>query len=74
MNLENLTELADTILYEQAVDLIKKVEQAKTNPLENIHKVNSMVYQEFWRRGKAKYYYQAHNQVMKSIGKAQHVI
>lgn len=61
--------LADTILYEQALKVIRETECQKQNPSEAIHRVNSAIYQEFWRRGKAKHYYDAHNQVMKSIGK-----
>jgi hypothetical protein len=71
-----LNNLADTLLYEKALKVILETERAKIegNHLAKIHEVNSRIYQEFWRRNKAKYYFKAHNQVMLSIGKKNNVI
>lgn len=67
----SLQSMADTILYEEALKVILNTERAKYegNGDPVIHNKNSEIYKEFWRREKPEIYYQAHNQVMKSIGK-----
>lgn len=67
-NLENyrshLCELADTVLYEEAIKVIQDDGRNRSNPSHESHKMNSLVYQEFWRREKASKYFQAFNLII----------
>ena len=66
--------LSDTSLFEETIKIVKCLERDRTSLSESSHWQNSYLYSEFWRRNKAKYYYEAHNQSLKQIGKDKSVI
>jgi hypothetical protein len=56
-----LRNVADTVLYEEALSNLQDIERNKTSTQHASHTKNSLIYSEFWRREKAKYYFQAYN-------------
>lgn len=60
---------ADTRLFEMAIDTLVKVEYNKQHPNDDCHWRNSIIYSEFWRRGKAFAYKMAFDKVNKEYKK-----
>ena len=71
---DNLRTLADTILYEKTIEIVKYLEQNKNCQSHECHWQNGLVYSEFWRRGKASIYYMAHNQCQLMLGRSFGVV
>lgn len=69
-------EAADTILYEEALKIVKQSEQkrAEGSFLSDTDNMNTIVYTEFARRNKHQHYYDAFNQVQRSLGRNKAVI
>lgn len=57
-----LRDLADTLLYEEALKVVLEDRKAKQSDKSCATK-NSLIYQEFWRREKASIYYNLYDKV-----------
>lgn len=57
-----LRDLADTLLYEEALTVVLEDRKAKQSDKSWATK-NSLIYQEFWRREKASIYYNLYDKV-----------
>jgi len=71
---ESLKGKADTVLWEEAQDIVRCLEREKSNPNSEYHWKNAAYYAEFVRRDKIGAYFNAHNKVMFSIGKDRSAI
>ena len=66
---EKVKEMADTVLHEEAMRVIKQVEQNKSSSNELCHTLNSIIYQEAHRRNKAdQIWMDAYNRVQNELG------
>ncbi len=71
---EALRSKADTILWEETRDVVRKLEREKNNPNSEWHWKNAAYYAEFVRRDKVGAYFHAHNKEMFAIGKSRSAI
>lgn len=65
---------ADTVLWEETREIVRKLEREKGNPRADSHWKNAAYYAEFVRRDKIGAYFHAHNKEMFAMGKGSSAI
>lgn len=71
---EALRSKADTILWEEVREVVRKLEREKHNPDSEWHWKNAAYYNEFVRRDKVGAYFHAHNKEMFAMNKGKSAI